>query len=47
MSLLKSDDFIADVEGQYEWYAINAGTCGSFRPASFARLAVFRRVPPF
>ena len=25
MSLLKSDDFIADVERQYEWYAINAG----------------------
>jgi toxin ParE1/3/4 len=25
MSLLKSDDFIADVERQFEWYAINAG----------------------
>lgn len=24
MSLLKSDDFIADVERQFEWYAINA-----------------------
>jgi len=25
MSLLKSDDFIADVERQFEWYALNAG----------------------
>ena len=25
MSLLKSDDFIANVERQFEWYAINAG----------------------
>ena len=25
MSLLKSDDFIADVERQFEWYAANAG----------------------
>ena len=25
MSLLKSDDFIADVERQFEWYAVNAG----------------------
>ena len=24
MSLLKSDDFIADVERQFEWYAVNA-----------------------
>ena len=24
MSLLKSDDFIADVERQFEWYALNA-----------------------
>ena len=25
MSLLKSEDFISDVERQYEWYATNAG----------------------
>ncbi len=25
MSLLKSGDFLADVERQYEWYAANAG----------------------
>ena len=25
MSVLKSDDFIADVERQFEWYAVNAG----------------------
>lgn len=25
MSLHKSDEFIADVERQFEWYAINAG----------------------
>ena len=25
MSLLKSDDFISDVERQYEWYVANAG----------------------
>jgi plasmid stabilization system protein ParE len=25
MSLLKSDDFIADVERQYDWYVANAG----------------------
>ena len=25
MSLLKSDDFIADVERQFEWYVTNAG----------------------
>lgn len=25
MSLLKSDDFITDVERQFEWYAVNAG----------------------
>ena len=25
MSLRKSDDFIADVERQFEWYVINAG----------------------
>ena len=25
MSLLKSDDFISDVERQYEWYAAKAG----------------------
>ena len=25
MSLLRSDDFIADVERQFEWYALNAG----------------------
>ena len=25
MSLLKSDDFLADVERQFEWYAVNAG----------------------
>lgn len=25
MNLLKSGDFIADVERQFEWYAINAG----------------------
>ncbi|HEY6168090.1 MAG TPA: type II toxin-antitoxin system RelE/ParE family toxin [Verrucomicrobiae bacterium] len=25
MSLLKSDDFIADLEHQFEWYAFNAG----------------------
>ena len=25
MSLRKSDDFIADVEQQFEWYAVNAG----------------------
>lgn len=24
MSLLKSDDFLADVEQQFEWYAVNA-----------------------
>jgi plasmid stabilization system protein ParE len=24
MSVLKSDDFIADVERQFEWYALNA-----------------------
>ena len=24
MSLFKSDDFIADVEQQFEWYAVNA-----------------------
>ncbi len=25
MSVRKSDDFIADVERQFEWYAVNAG----------------------
>ena len=25
MSVRKSDDFIADVERQYEWYVVNAG----------------------
>jgi len=25
MSVLKSDDFISDVERQFEWYAVNAG----------------------
>lgn len=25
MSLLKSDDFIADVEQQFEWYVVHAG----------------------
>ena len=25
MTLLKSDDFISDVERQFKWYAINAG----------------------
>ena len=25
MSLRKSDDFIADVEWQFEWYVVNAG----------------------
>lgn len=25
MSVLKSDDFISDVEQQFEWYAVNAG----------------------
>ena len=25
MTVLKSDDFISDVERQFEWYAINAG----------------------
>jgi plasmid stabilization system protein ParE len=25
MSLLKSDDFLADVERQFEWYVINDG----------------------
>jgi plasmid stabilization system protein ParE len=24
MSVHKSDDFISDVEGQFEWYAVNA-----------------------
>ena len=24
MNLRKTDDFIADVEGQFEWYAVNA-----------------------
>jgi len=25
MSLRRSDDFIADVERQFEWYVVNAG----------------------
>ena len=25
MSVLKSDDFISDVERQFEWYVLNAG----------------------
>ena len=25
MSVRKSDDFMADVERQFEWYAVNAG----------------------
>jgi plasmid stabilization system protein ParE len=24
MSILKSDEFISDLEGQFEWYAVNA-----------------------
>jgi hypothetical protein len=26
MSARKSDDFISDVERQFEWYAVNAGS---------------------
>jgi hypothetical protein len=29
MSARKSDDFISDVERQFEWYAVNAGRVDS------------------
>jgi len=47
MSIRKSDDFISDLESQFEWYAVNANweiAEWIFQPA-FARLAVHGCVP--